>query len=48
MERTDIEGNLQRLYWTTVTVVPTGDGLRPTRMAEKLNLPYFAKATQGL
>ena len=29
------------------TVVPTGAGLRPTRMAKKLDLPYFAKATKG-
>ena len=29
------------------TVVPTSAGLRPTRMAKKFNLPYFAKATKG-
>ena len=30
-----------------VTVVPTGDGLRPTRMTEELYLPYSAKAMKG-
>jgi len=30
-----------------VTVVPAGDGLRPTRLTEEFDLPSFAKATKG-
>ena len=35
MKRTDITGNLKRLYWTTGTIVPTGAGLRPALVPEK-------------
>ena len=42
-----VTGDFKRLYWTTGTVVPTGDGLHPAHKAEKFDLPYFAKGTKG-